>query len=106
MTYSKEQYMKNNPKNKTARNSTGFHKPVVCVLEDGDNLPVTTSLSQIQCYLEPTQAKMVGGAAGYRSDALHMAVVTCIVQGEPGIAVTDRGVGICTGELRMGGKER
>ena len=46
---------------------------------------------------------MVRRAAGYCSDALHMAVVTCIVQGKPGVAVADRGVGICTGELRKGG---
>ena len=34
-----------------------------------------------------------------------MTIVTRIVQGEPGIGVTDRGVGICTGdvELRKGG---
>ena len=69
-------------KNKTARNSNGSHKPVVCVPEDGDNLPVATFLGQIQCWLEPPQAQVMGG---YFSDTLNMAIVTCIVQGEPGI---------------------
>ena len=35
-----------------------------------------------------------------------MTIVTRVVQGEPGIGVADRGVGVCTGELRKGGRRR
>ena len=41
----------------------------------------------------------------YCSDTLHMAIVTCVVQGKPFIEVLDGGVSICTrwGEI---GKEK
>ena len=89
------------------RNS-GSHKPVICIPEDSNNLLVATSLSQINGWLEPRQAQVVRGVAGYCSDTLYMTIVTRIVQGAPDVGVANGRVGICTGdvELRKGGGAR
>ena len=44
---------------------------------------------------------MVRGAAGYRSDTLHMTIVTRVVQREPGVGVANGRVGICTGDVKL-----
>ena len=42
----------------------------------------------------------------YCSNALHMAIVTCIVQGKPFIEVLDGGVSICTRWGEIGRENR